>query len=273
VVFYPGTLGPYAVGITAIAQGYEWNVTGTVVTADGTSLVGDIDTIKTLIEDPPLADLGIRVQHLSSTSGGADAALDQLGADRGMARRTTESDVTYRGRISALPDTISPGAVARACKAAFEPYGAGFDIIETWDIAYQTCYDGPPAQIPGSSYNPVLCVYDDPRPAIPFNNRWMDESELRGCFIVVTDAFAPLTDTGMAWDDVAANATALFYSQTQGSRAVGAFDVPSTLGFGYLQGAWDGYDARKAALLQSLDQSLQAIKAAGVVAAIELNGE
>lgn len=273
VTFYPGTLGPYAVGITAIAQGYQWNVIGTVVAADGTSLPGDIDTIKTLVEDPPLGDLTIRVQHLVDTSGGADAVLDQLGADRGIIRRANEDDTTYRGRVSALPDTISPGAVARACKAALESYKAPFDIIETWDIAYQTCYDGPTDPIVGSSYDPTLCVYDDYRPAEPFRGRWMDESELRGCFIVVIDPIPPISDYGMAFDDTAASVIALYYAQTGGSRAVGAFDVPSTLGFNYLQGAWDGYDASAAALFSGLYESLQAIKAAGVVAAIELNGE
>ena len=273
VTFYPGTFGPYSVGVVAIAKGYEWNRTGTVLTADGTVLAGDIDTIKTLIEDPPLGDLSIRVQHLVDTSGGADAALDQLGLDRGISRRAGEDDVTYRGRVSALPDTISPGAVARACKAALEAYGAGFEIIETWDIAYQTCWDAPFDPIAGSSYDPTCCVYDDPRPATPFRGRWMDESELRGCFIVVVDPLPPIADTGMVYDDTALNATALYYTQTGGSRAVGAWDVPSTLGFGYLQGCWDGYDAAKAALFSGLYQTLQAIKAAGVVAVIELNGE
>lgn len=272
VTFYPGTLGPYAVGIVATAPGYEWNITGTVVAADGTSLPGDIDTIKTLVEDPPLGDLSIRVQHFASTSGGADAALDQLGRDRGIERRTGESDLAYRGRVSQLPDTISPGAVARTCKATFEKYGAAFDIIETWDVTYQTCYDGPANAIAGSNYDPTLCVYDDPRPASPFHNRWMDESEARGCFIVVVDPLPPISEHGMAYDDTAVEASDLYYAVTEGSRAVGAFDVPSDLAFGYLQGAWDGYDVGASALLLGLWENLQGIKAAGVVAVIERNG-
>lgn len=272
VTFYPGTRGPFSVGVKAVAQGFEWNVPGEAIALDGLPLVGDIDTIKSLVEEPPLGDLTIQVQHFIATTGGADAALDALGADRSIYRIAGESDADYRTRIGQLPDTVSPGAVARSCKAVFEKYGAGFSIIETWDVSYQTCWDASGEYIAGSSFDPNLFVYDDPRPASPFRNRWLDESEQRGCFIVVASQLAPMADYGMAFDDTASEAGELYYAATEGTRAVGAWDVPSDLGFGYTQGCFDGYDAPQAALFSGLWTTLQEIKAAGVVAVVERNG-
>lgn len=273
VTFQPGTRGPFTVAIKAVAQGFEWNVPGEVLALDGLPLSGDIDTIKSLVEEPPLGDLSIQVQHFIATSGGADATLDALGADRGITRLSGEGDDDYRTRIGQLPDTVSPGAIARACKAVFEKYGAAFSVIETWDVGYQTCWDASGDAIAGSSYDPNLFVYDDPRPTIPFRNRWLDESEYRGCFIVVASDLTPMADYGMAFDDTASSAGELYYAATQGNRAPGAFDTTSAdAAFGYTLGCFDGYDAPKAALFLGLWTTLQQIKAAGVVAVVERNG-
>lgn len=363
VVFGPNDLGPFVVPIKAVAVGYEYNEPGIVVTLDGTSLPGEIDTIDTLVESAPsqplgnagtatvtfnaptggiqlvsgmlgglfsldsvghfvtftgalnaanngnrliveyvsatsvkvqnlagvlevstpnvswqeftadsdVGDITIQVRHPSATSGGRDAFLDQQGSDRGILRGEGEEDDPYRGRIRSLPDNISPDAVDRSLQQLLLPFGQSYQFIETWDIAYQTCWDGPADPIAGSNYDPNLFCYDDPRPVVPFRNRWLDVSEMRGAFIIVVPNFGPLKDVGMAYDDISTDAASL--TNANGLRAVSAWDVPATLGFGYLQGSYDGYDLVRATTMKTVYETLQRIKAAGTAAVLELQGE
>jgi hypothetical protein len=264
-------LGPFSVGVEAIFEGYNYNEPGIVVTPDGSSLPGEIDTIVSLVEDPPMGDVTFQVRHPVSTTGGSDAALDQHGADRLIFRGPGEADDSYRGRIRALPDNISPDAVDRALQQLLLPYGASYNFIETFELGYQTCWDAPAESITGSVFDPNLFCYDDPRNPRPFRNRWLDENDHRGAFIVTVPAFGPVADYGMAYDDTAMNAAAL--TNPLGLRAVGAWDAPGTLGFGYLVGSWDGYDLARATSMKTLYDTLQSIKAAGIAAALELEGE
>ena len=270
VVFTSSALGPFSVAVEALLQGYDYNEPGIVVAADGTSLPGEIDTIVTLVESPDMGYLTIQVRHPTATSGGKDADLDQHGRDRRILREAGEGDEAYRGRIVTLPDNISPDAVERALQQVLYPYGQSYNLIETWEMGYQTCWDAPPDPIAGSVYDPHLFCYDDPRPAVPFRNRWLDEGDYRGAFVVTVPVFGPLADAGMAYDDTAMTATDL--ANPLGNRAVGAWDVPATLAFGYRQGAWDGYDLQRAASMKTLYDTLQRIKAAGVAAALEVEG-
>lgn len=270
VTFGPADLGPFLVPIQATAQGYEYNEPGTVITADGTSLPGEIDTIDILVEDPPVGDLTFQIRQPMPTTGGVDAALDQHGADRLIVRGVGEGDDAYRARIRTLPDNISPDAIERALQQLLYPIGQTYDFIETFEPSYQTCWDGPETAIPGSIYDPTLFCYDDPRPIIPFRNRWLDVNDMRGAFIVVVPPIAPITEYGMAYDDTTVTPSDL--ANPLGSRAVGAYDVPSTIGHGLLQGAYDGYDTTRAALMKTLYDTIQSIKAAGISAAVELEG-
>jgi len=271
VTFAPSALGPFDVPVISVAMGYEYNETGTKTAADGASLPGEVDTIVTLVEDPAYGDPTILVTQGADITGGVDASLDQQGLDRGLGRFGSESDTAYAARIRTLPDTISPDAVDRAMELLFVPYNATFTFIETWDIGYQTCWDGPGGPIAGSSYDSNLFCFDDPRPAIPFRNRWLNETDFRGGFIVVVPNLAAIQDVGMAYDDTATGPNSL---QTPiGKRAVGAYDVPSTLIASELQGGYDGFDVVKQVVYKSVWTSLQNIKAAGVTAAVELAGQ
>jgi hypothetical protein len=269
-VFGPSDLGPVGVAVRATAQGYDYNVPGIVVAADGTTLEGDIDEVVYLAEEPPVGGITFQLRHPTATTGGADPSLDQHGADRLIPRTSGEVDTPYRGRIRSLPDNISPDAVARALQQILLPYGSAYQLIETFEMDYQTCWDGPPEPIAGSAYDPTLCVFDDPRNPIPFRNRWLDTNDYRGAFIVAVPAFGPVQDVGMAFDDSAASALDL--ANPLGGRAVGAWDVPGTLAFGYLQGGLDGYDLARASTVKTLYDTLQSIKAAGISAAVEREG-
>jgi hypothetical protein len=269
--FGPADLGPILVPVQATVMSFDYDVPGIILTPDGTVLPGEIDAIETLVEEPPLGDLTIQVRHPVPTTGGRDASLDQQGADRGIPRAVGEDDDSYRDRIRTIPDTISPNAVDRALQQLLYPYGQSYGFIECWDINYQTCWDAPALTVPGSSYDPNLFVYDDPRPPLPFRNRWLGESDFRGGFIVTVPAYGPVKDVGMAFDDVATDAFDL--ANPLGFRALGAYDVPSTLAGGFLQGCFDGYDVARAATMKTVYETLQRIKAGGISAALELEGE
>lgn len=272
VVFAPADLGPFQVGVQAIAYGYNFNVPGAAVTAGWETLPGEIDTIRTLVEDPDYGDPEVFVRQTSTwTGGGRDAALDAHGQDRGLPRLTGETDAVYRTRIRSLPDNISYNAFDRAIRRYLLPYGVTtYEFIETWEIEYQTCWDAPSTAFAGSNFDPNLFVYDDPRPATPFRNRWMDENDYRGAVLVVVPEVAAIQDVGMAWDDTATSLSG--FQTANGARAYTAFDVPSSFTVG-LQGGYDGFDLPKQALYKGLYDTLQSIKAAGIFVTVELRGQ
>lgn len=276
VTFLPTDVGPFVVPIEAQAQGYEYNVTGQRLALDGTVLEGEIDTIKILIEDPQLGDTTIQVRQIDDTTGGVDPALAALGRNRGITQGPDENIDSFRQRIRGLPDTVSFLAFQRTVENLLRPFAAEFEIIETFEITYQTAYDGPNGVILGSLYNPNLFTYDDPdTDGVPFRGRWLDENDYRGGIIVVVENIQPLHDTGMAYDDNAVDSAAsLVSSKTGGQRAVGAYDTPASMvpDFGTIRGAYDGTDLPKRSLYAGLFQTLQDIKPAGVSVAVELRG-
>ena len=274
ITFGPTDLGPFDVGVQAIAVGYEYNVLGQATTADGTVIAGEIDTVKNLVEIPDLGDATIKVAQILPTLGGTDSALDSLGLDKGMGRLSGEEDSSYRTRIRTLPDTISKDAILRAVQAMLVPVSASYSYIETWQHEYQECWDSPATAITGSTFNPNLFVYDDPdADAYPFRNRWMDELDHRGCFIVIVSQIQPIMDVGLMYDDIMLLPSQFMSSLTGGSRAATAYDVPNDINYGYVRGGYDGFDPPRQAIYKGLYDLLQEIKPAGVSAIVELRGQ
>jgi hypothetical protein len=265
----------------AVASGWQWNVPGQVTAANGEILPGEIDTIVSLDTDPPFGDPTIRVEQIAFADGGQAPMLDGLGDDRGLIRHDGETDDQYKFRIRTLPDTVSPDAMKRSILAYLKQVliNPTFDFIETFELRYQTCWDANQVSLvqvatPGSgTFDPNLFCYDDPRPIVPFRNRWLDETEARGAFIVVLPLFT-LHDIGMAYDDTALTPQDLLIPGTvNGQRAVNAYDVTSALNPAILQGSYDGFDFGAAAVNRGLFDLLQSIKPAGVAAIIERQGE
>jgi hypothetical protein len=215
------------------------------------------------------------VRQVADASGGAAPMLDGLGVDRGMPRIAGEGDPAYRLRLRTLPDTVSPGAVDRAVSSIFAPYGKAHDLVETFEMTYQTCWDAPGDPIAANpDYDPSLCCYDDPRDPVPFRNRWLDAVEHRAAFIVVVPTIGAIEDVGMAYDDPATDSAGHVSPDSGGRRAYAAFDVPATfssvLG---LQGGYDGFDLPLQAVYLGTWQAIQSVRAAGVAAVVEREGE
>lgn len=260
--------GPYAATVQAVRQSYQWNVPGPVTTASGDTLPGDIDTVKNLIEDPVYSDTTVVVEQLNDATGGAPAALAQLGKDRGLVQNPSESSDQFRARVRTLPDTVSPGAIKRALARFLSPYTT-WRYVETWEPEIVGCWDAPGSDLIGT-FDPTNFVYDDDRQQPPFRGRWLDENFYRAAFLVIVDDFGPLADFGMAYDDPG-DAPADFENPL-GQRSVSAYDVPT--GYTHEQiGAYDGQDYQKQAVFLGLYQLLKSIKAGGVAFSIELAGQ
>lgn len=271
VSFGATDLGPLTGLVEAIAFGYEYNVRGERTAADGELLPGEIDTIHSLYEDPPYGDPTIVVHQVEDASGGQAEMLDQLGIDRGLLRSPAEADDPYRTRIITLPDTVSPDAIRRALDAMLDPLGIPYELIETFEITYQTCYDAPPYPIAANpNYDPNLFCYDDPRRGAHFDDVWLDDVEYRGAFVVVVPLIGAVADYGMAYDDTAMTPADLVTpGLIGGRRAVSAYDAPLTLTPIELVGAYDGTDLGAATIWKGVYDLLQKIKAAGVAAVLE----
>jgi len=264
-------LGPKTVMATAIYPDEEFNVPGQRVTAFGEIFPGSIDTIKALQQNPPYGDPTIQVRQIPDATGGAFPALEQLGEDRGLPRLLGELVDVYRWRIQQLPDVVTPNAILRLITGLFSSYGLSSSTIEQNDLLYQTCYDGPATTFPSSDYDPNLFCYDDPRPTIPFRNRWLDEIEARGAFIVIVPNLQAVSDFRFIFDDPALSPGD--FVTVAGQRAYSAYDIPvGSLLVGKLQGVYDGFDLGKQAFYKGLFAQLEGAKAAGVFVVIELEG-
>lgn len=216
--------------VKAVAKGYDFNIRGPRVSLANEVLPGGIDTVENRITSPAHTTHALYVFQVTDATGGEDAWLDGHGANRGLTRATNESDGAYRLRIRNAPDTVSLGAVTRLVSSVLGPLGISFQIIETWSEQYQTCWDAPSPNVGTPTYQAVpptnpdfdtnTFVYDDPRTAT-YRNRWLDELEYRGVFIVVLNTTTPLAS------DVAA-AVAGMYFQLQAIKAGGVAAIVDT---------------------------------------------
>lgn len=295
VVFGGADLGPYTVAVLAEAPGYEYNAKGPFVDAGGATIPGDVDTIDFLITTPPYGDITFVVSQVADFVGGTSQDLEALGADRGVYRVDNEPPEHFRLRVRTLPDTVSPGAIRRYLDFALLPLKMThvYELIETWQITYQTCWDAPsphagtptfqPVAPTNPQYDDTLFAYDDSldesgiglgvaRPTTPFKNRWLDSVEFRAAFIVTIPPLG-LLDVSGAYDDPGMIPTDFKPLAGTTQRGTPAYDVPSAADTSIIYpDCWDGYDLEGAATVLSLWQHLQAIRAYGVAAIVEEQG-
>jgi hypothetical protein len=265
-----------AAQVEAVAPGFEYNVPGPFSTADGTVLPGEIDTIPIPILDPLFAEPTIQVRQIADAAGGQPAVLDQLGLDRRLPRLPDEVDEIYKGRIRALPDTVSLAAIRRQLDAIFLVLGLSYDLIETWENRYQSCWDAPLGDITHPTMGLLwegTFAFDDPR-TDPFFGRWMDERDCPAGLVLVVPNLTSWEMRGFAYDDDGAGASAPgSFTTTLGRRATSAYDAPDADTPVLFVPFYDGDDRLKALFYIRLWDLLRQIKGAGVHVAIELKGQ
>lgn len=137
--------------VEAVADGYEYNVSGTVLTPSGILLEGEIDTIETLYLDPPHVTDELEVsQQLYPHLLGKTADLDGLAANRGVFRFLGEDDESLRLRTKTITDSVSIDAIRRLVERFLGAYSdplLPYDIVETFERRYQDCWDAPSPNI------------------------------------------------------------------------------------------------------------------------------
>lgn len=248
--------------VQSLGKDSDYNVPGPIVLQDGTRLLGEIDSVVFPVLDPPFAEPNIQVRQLSNAYGGCAPVLDQLGDDRGIQRSANEADSVYKKRARALPDTVTPAAIRRHLDAIFYPISLHYDLIETWEGRYQSCWNAPV----GGPIDPIFgrlvnFAFSDPRTNV-FVPRWMGENDHRGAMVLVVPTFPTLADRGMAYNDPATGPDA--------SRAVSAWNAPVTDGLS-LSGVWNGEDDSgensRARFLHSTYDLMRSIKGGGAAVA------
>ena len=277
--------GSTSIGVTALAESYRANVPGTVTAANGDVLADDLPEFDKLVLDPPWAaglDAPAPDGLSAGTAGGAFPWLDALGSNRGLVRIAGETDADFRSRLRSLLDTVTPAAVDRVLSALLSPVGVSHRVVETFNLDYQTVWDGPDTNIPNvfstlgaGSYRANTFAYDDDstlRPPDPGFNRWLDEADQVGALVVVVDPIAARRDVGLAYDDTATTQTAL-QTGLGGERATNAWDVPDVAPGVSLQGAFDGFDLEKAGIYKGINDVLAAIVPAGCNHYVEALGQ
>jgi hypothetical protein len=80
-----------------------------------------------------------------------------------------------------------------------------------------------------------------------------------------------MAEYGLCYDDP--GVVPADFTNTLGARAESAYDVPILMPTGILIGCYDGVDIKKAALFAGLLNTLRSIKAGGIFATVELEGQ
>lgn len=292
-VFGALDIGPVAVTARALANSWQYNVAGKTITpVSAITLEGEVDTILRAIQIDPATglrdflDATLEVQNIDPGTGGRDAMLDGLGSDRGVIRAPSEGDDVYRYRVRSLPDTVSPAAIIRVLENLKDAWGVTYQFVEVGDRAYQTAFDFPSQNAGTPSYQtpyPAACLpyenvftYDDPRPAYPpFTNRWLDDVEFRAAFFVVVSLPQAIAEYGMHYDsvDVTPADRETLNGVAAGFFAISAFDIPSGLDSAAgVAGCYDGSDPGLNGFWYAWWTTLQTLKAAGVAAILESQG-
>lgn len=259
------------VAARATGFGYEYNIRGPFVDARGGSAPGDLDTIDMPLMDPVFGDPSVQARNDVDSDGlGRPRTLDLIGRERDIARQQNESDQNYRARVMTLPDTISPAAIKRqVANYVRQIPGLYWRHVETWDHAYQECFDAPEVPSPpGVGYDATMFVPDDPRPPSPIRNRYLGNNDYLGAFIVEVAEPPHIAEYGFALDDPAD--TLADVTSSVGVRAFSAFDVPDTLAPPALVPSFDGRDYGIIKFLDGLFAMLEAIKAGGVFVVVHI---
>lgn len=267
-VFTASDLGPHIVAVRSIFQEFQANTEGATTTPGGIALPGEISTVRTMIQDPIYADPLIQVRQMDPTVGGRSPMLDLLARGNNLRRLDGESDASLSYRTRNLPDNLVPGAIARMLTTMLGPSQARWEYVEPFETDFQTAYD--------MTDGPAVFVYDDPDPRyFPALDWYADDREQWGTFYVIVGKIQPLEDFGGAYDDPAGTLDQLLSPVSGGRRCVPAYDQPDSGTYGDgddLGMAYDGRDLEQDALLNSIWDQMQSLRAAGIVAGLHQEG-
>lgn len=276
--FGADVLGPLPVEVIAIGYGEEWNVEGQYMAPDGDILLGEIDTIDMLLQNPVFQDQSFTVRNPAEATGGHLGVLDLHGHDVDLRRIYGEPDGVYSTRITAATDRVSPRAMRRQVSLFMSAIGYTDDdwyLVEIPGFEYLGCYDA----IEGSfsfrpEYEPTLFVPDDDiRPASPILNRQVDTAVREAAGVLEIRDLPAFEEWGFAFDDpgleLADFATRALPAPDMEAESL-VFQDEISVG---RHCAVDGFDAKRNAIFRRLHDLLTTVPAHGVIVELHARGD
>ena len=110
-----------------------------------------------------VADYGVEVRNEESPTGGRSPMLDELGAERNIARFPGESDNSYRERIRELGDVVAPNAIKRTVARNFFFPWSFLEAGTSWRGFFYDGTNEPASATPGralcDAYDTDVIVY------------------------------------------------------------------------------------------------------------------
>jgi hypothetical protein len=91
-----------------------------------------------------VGDIGqLRVEFHENIMNGRTGELDMLAGERGnQGRALDEGDESFRERVVALPDAISPNAIIRGAGSVLNPLGIPYQLVEVFGDGVGFVYSG-----------------------------------------------------------------------------------------------------------------------------------
>jgi hypothetical protein len=132
-------------------------------------------------------DLGLRCTNPESFTGGRLPILEELGEERGIRPGNAEPEETYRARVIAADDVVSPNALQRVANRVLAAYGGRGCLREVGS-----------SKLPGLFYdvpadgNPDHAFAYDMDPVVRLGDRWkviLDFASFRGFFLMGVPRF------------------------------------------------------------------------------------
>jgi hypothetical protein len=112
-------------------------------------------------------DAGLTATNPESFTGGRLPVLEELGEERGLPRSVAEPEVSYRARVLAADDVVSPNALRRTANRVLAPYGAAGCLREVGSAKLPGLFcDVPP------DGNPAHAFAYDMDPTVRIGDRW-----------------------------------------------------------------------------------------------------
>jgi hypothetical protein len=172
-------------------------------------------------------------------------------------------DAFLTGVIFHFPDAVTVGDIY----AFTTTQDFSYEIIECFDEQFWGVLDAPPPNGLNPNYNPIALALDSPFSDGQFWGRLADEADANGEFVVLVKALPCMADSSCAFDDPATDPSGC--RSALGTHGFLAFDVPAGVTWAP-PAVYDGEDLAQGSMYTALYNLLQSIRAAGVIAEVEL---
>lgn len=134
-----GAFGATA-GPVTVVTGVESGATLSVSTIDGGGALSPELTTATWLVLDWIGAFQLAVTNTALVSRGEMGVLDAIGAERGIARSPGEDDASYRTRVKAIADTVSPNAIRRIGNRIWAVYGGSVCLREVGQSLFRGIY-------------------------------------------------------------------------------------------------------------------------------------